>query len=89
VAGKKPPPGLRLDEWLGLGPAAGGMRGRWPAATGPGPAATGPGPAATEAGSGGGDGPDVLAVGFAELVPLNAGNVMGGGLGVGAVRLVR
>ncbi|GLC60378.1 hypothetical protein PLESTB_001605900 [Pleodorina starrii] len=75
VAGKKPPPGLRLDEWLGAGPAAGDMKGRWP----PGAAASaGAGaPAAGAPSGGGGGGPDILAVGFVELVPLNAGNVMG------------
>ncbi|GIL84933.1 hypothetical protein Vretifemale_13525 [Volvox reticuliferus] len=67
VAGKKPPPGLKLDDWLGAGPATGGMRGRWP----PGAATT------TAVGANGGDGPDMLAVGFAEIVPLSAGNVMG------------
>ncbi|GIL53598.1 hypothetical protein Vafri_9213, partial [Volvox africanus] len=75
VAGKKPPPGLKLDDWLGVGPATGGMKGRWP--PGAMAAATTAACASGGGGGGGGDGPDILAVGFAEIVPLNAGNVMG------------
>ncbi|EFJ47134.1 hypothetical protein VOLCADRAFT_105199 [Volvox carteri f. nagariensis] len=75
VAGKKPPPGLRLDEWLGAGPAAGGMKGRWPQGAEGGSSG---GAAGAGGGSGSGsNGPDILAVGFVEIVPLNAGNVMG------------
>lgn len=73
VAGKRPPPGLRLDEWLGGGPAAGGTKFSWPTGTTAGEEAKDP--AAT---GGSSTGPDMLAVGFVELVPLNAGNVMGG-----------
>ncbi|KAG2429809.1 hypothetical protein HXX76_010593 [Chlamydomonas incerta] len=63
VGGKKPHPGIRLDEWLGPGAGAAGPR--LPPQAGAAAAAAAPG------------GADVVAVGFQELVPLNAGSVMG------------
>lgn len=67
VGGKKPHPGIRLDDWLGPGAAGAGAGARVPPQAGPAAAAAAPG------------GADVVAVGFQELVPLNAGSVMGGG----------
>ncbi len=71
VAGKKPPPGLRLSDWLGSEALPGG----WPKAADGNTDGAGAGAAK---GAGGSDGPDIVAVGFQEIVPLNAGNVMGG-----------
>ncbi|KAG2495021.1 hypothetical protein HYH03_006953 [Edaphochlamys debaryana] len=86
VGGKKPPPGLKLGDWLGPGAAAamggggGGAAGpkvKWP------PGAAAAEAAAAAAANPGGPppfcppGPDMVAVAFEELVPLNAGSVMG------------
>lgn len=70
VNGKKPPPGLRLDEWLGV------WRGKWPAP--PADAAAAGQPSQPQSQPQCQETPDVVAVGFQEIVPLNAGNVMGG-----------
>lgn len=56
MAGKRPPPGFKLTEWLGA------WRSSWPAASG-----------------GRAPGPDLVVVGFQEVVPLSAGNVIAGG----------
>ncbi|KAF8068242.1 Ocrl [Scenedesmus sp. PABB004] len=63
VAGKRPPPGLRLHEWLDQ------WRACWPGAAPRG---------------GGACGPDIVVVGFQEVVPLSAGNVIAGPSAAGA-----
>ncbi|KAI8476894.1 MAG: hypothetical protein J3K34DRAFT_516160 [Monoraphidium minutum] len=60
VAGRRPPPGATLHEWLGL------WKDAWPQV------------------AGGAPGPDVVAVGFQEVVPLNAGNALLGPSAEGA-----
>ena len=68
VAGKKPPAGLKLHDWLDQ------WKHCWPKETAPAPGQ----PAAA------GDGPDIVAVGFQEVVPLSAGNVIAGPSSEGA-----
>jgi phosphatidylinositol-bisphosphatase len=60
VAGKKPPPGLKLHEWLNQ------WKECWPA------------DGAKKSGSAAAAGPDIVVVGFQEIVPLSAGNVIAG-----------
>lgn len=59
VAGKKPPPGLKLHDWLDQ------WKDCWPKA-------------ATTSPASGVGGPDIIAIGFQEVVPLSAGNVIAG-----------
>jgi hypothetical protein len=68
VAGKKPPAGLRLHDWLDQWKHA------WPKEAG-----KSPGQQAATA-----DGPDIVAIGFQEVVPLSAGNVIAGPSSEGA-----
>lgn len=72
VAGKKPPAGLKLHDWLDQWKHA------WPRE-----AAQAPGqqPSAAAAAA---EGPDIVAVGFQEVVPLSAGNVIAGPSSEGA-----
>jgi hypothetical protein len=67
VAGKRPPNGLKLHEWLHQ------WKDCWPQAA-----------AAAAAGSAAGGGPDIVAIGFQEVVPLSAGNVIAGPSSAGA-----
>lgn len=69
IAGKKPPPGLKLHDWLDQ------WKHCWPKEAAPAPGQ----PAAAAA-----DGPDIVAVGFQEVVPLSAGNVIAGPSSEGA-----
>ncbi len=69
VAGKKPPMGLRLSEWLDQ------WKDSWPKAEG---GAAGSGAAAAAAAAAAAGGPDIVVVGFQEVVPLSAGNVIAG-----------
>ncbi|KIZ02075.1 hypothetical protein MNEG_5880 [Monoraphidium neglectum] len=64
VAGKRPPPGTKLHEWVGQ------WRDSWPKVT--------------DGGARAGAGPDIIAVGFQEVVPLNAGNALLGPTSEGA-----
>jgi hypothetical protein len=75
VAGKKPPPGLKLHEWLDQ------WKHCWPQQQQQGqqPSATGAGARGSTA-----EGPDIVAVGFQEVVPLSAGNVIAGPSAAGA-----
>ncbi|KAG2437045.1 hypothetical protein HYH02_011308 [Chlamydomonas schloesseri] len=77
VGGKKPHPGIRLDDWLGPSAAAVAAASEGGAAVPRLPPQAGAAAAAAVAQAGGGGGSDVVAVGFQELVPLNAGSVMG------------
>jgi phosphatidylinositol-bisphosphatase len=65
VAGKRPPNGLKLHEWLHQ------WKHCWPQA-------------AATAGSAAAGGPDIVAIGFQEVVPLSAGNVIAGPSSAGA-----
>jgi hypothetical protein len=69
VAGKRPPNGLKLHEWLHQ------WKDCWPQTA----AATG-----SAAASAAGGGPDIVAIGFQEVVPLSAGNVFAGPSSAGA-----
>lgn len=60
VAGKRPPAGLKLHEWLDQ------WKHCWPKEVG------------QQLGELTADGPDIVAVGFQEVVPLSAGNVIAG-----------
>jgi hypothetical protein len=64
VAGKRPPNGLKLHEWLHQ------WKDCWPQAA--------------AASSAAGGGPDIVAIGFQEVVPLSAGNVIAGPSSAGA-----
>ncbi|WIA30978.1 hypothetical protein OEZ86_001026 [Tetradesmus obliquus] len=68
VAGKRPPTGLKLHEWLHQ------WKDCWPQAAA----------APAAAGSAAGAGPDIVAIGFQEVVPLSAGNVIAGPSSAGA-----
>lgn len=65
VAGKKPPPGLLLTEWLDQ------WRDAWPRSS-------------SSSNSNAAGGADIVAVGFQEVVPLSAGNVIAGPSSAGA-----
>lgn len=64
VAGKRPPAGLKLHDWLDQ------WKHRWPKEAGQQQLAQ--------------DGPDIVAIGFQEVVPLSAGNVIAGPSSEGA-----
>jgi hypothetical protein len=77
VAGKKPPTGLKLHDWLDQWKHA------WPRGEAA-QAGTGQQQQSTGAAAAAADGPDIVAVGFQEVVPLSAGNVIAGPSSEGA-----
>lgn len=80
VAGKKPPAGLELHDWLNQ------WKHCWPReSAGTAQAQEQQQPAhSAGAATAAADGPDIVAVGFQEIVPLSAGNVIAGPSSEGA-----